>query len=146
MTTTTTTVDAAIAYLVSALPANMPANSEVVDGVPTEYTSALMVAVTGWELDQAPATLGGPIRFQVEETYTVTLAVRAFVPDSMQAARSAYISLYNAIQATVRADPTLGGAIRVSWVERDKPTQGPTDIGGYAVEGEITIRCEARIS
>lgn len=130
-------------YLVANLPAALGSSVQVFDGIPTQYTQPNVLCVLGWELDGEPAT-SGP-NFQVEEDYTLQLHLRSFAGDTVSAARASAANVYNQMQAFVRTDPTLGGNVRVAWVEHFKVQQGPTDNDGFAFEGDIDIRCQARL-
>ena len=143
---TSSTVPAALDYLAAQIPVQLPVGAQLCDGMPGEYPSAAFVALLGWKLEGAPATLGGPVRFGVEEHYTIAMLARGYAGDSMSAARLVASQLFDAVQSTVRADPTFGGAIRVSWVESADAQQGPTTPSGWACEIEVAVHCEARLS
>lgn len=143
---TSSTVPAALDWLAARIPGALPVGAQLYDGIPGEYPSAAFVALLGWKLEGAPATLGGPIRFGVEEHYTIAILARGYAGDTMANARLLASELYNAVQSTVRSDPTFGAAIRVSWIESADAQQGPTPPDGFACEIEIAVHCEARLS
>jgi hypothetical protein len=103
--------------------------------------------LTGWENEHSPATLGGgPRGFQVEEVYDLTGLIRCFRGDSIVTARTQALLIFAAVEAQVRADPQLGGAIRVCWITRSTGKLGPTNKGGTACEIDFALHCEARIT
>lgn len=145
MTTKTTTAAASVDYLYEQLPIYMP-GVQVFDGEPTVDVGPQYVALTGWQLRQAPASLGNAMtQFQVEENYILSLYLRTFDGESQSSARQAALAIYDGIQQCVRSDPTFGGLIRVSWIVSWDLRQGRTTPSGCAAEADVGIHCEQRL-
>lgn len=148
----TTTVGAAITAFIADIStacASLDPTIQVTDGPPIQYLAPDYVWVRGWEYDlEAPATLGGgPNGFQLDEAYTIDVTIRSWRGDSVQAdSRAPALNIFAAIQTAVRNDPTLGGAIRVCWIDKGTAVQGVTPRGGTACEIEFSLRCEARLT
>lgn len=147
MTFATTTIPNAITALLAVIEAAVPTGTQVSDGAPVEYTAPNAVYIDGWTSNQAPASLAASPSFQVEEDYEIEGTIRAYQGDVDQAAsRTTAFALFKAIQTGIRADPRLGGAVRVAWITKNDGAQGGTDIGGVATEIDFAVHCEARIS
>lgn len=151
MTATTTVGDAITAFiaLVTNACAGLDPNIQVTDGPPIKYLANDYVTIRGWEFNiEEPATLGGgPNGFQVEEHYDILGQLRSWRGESVQAdSRSQALAMFAAIQLAVRNDPTLGGVIRVCWLDKGTGTQGVTSHGGTACEIEFALHCEARLT
>ena len=148
----TTTVGPAIAAFISDVTAACGAldpTIQVTDGPPIKYLAPDYVWVRGWEYDlENPATLGGgPNGFQLDEAYTIDVTIRSWRGTSVQAdSRGPALAIFAAIQTAVRNDPTLGGTIRVCWIDKGTGVQGVTAHGGTACEIEFSLRCEARLT
>ncbi len=117
---TTTTIGAVIDYLVALIP-NLGLTVEVGDGILADRTSNLWAVVGNLtepvvqDGSQSWAATG----YAREENYSVSLQVCASVGGQTQkAARDQALALLMAIDQAIVADPTLGGLVRVSNLER----------------------------
>lgn len=150
MSATTTVGDAINAFVTLVTNACAPLDStiQVCDGPPVRYLAEDYVLIRGWDYEmQEPASLGGgPNGFQIEEHYEITGLIRSYRGDSVQAdTRARALAIFAAIQQAVRTDPSLGGVIRVCWMDKGTGTQGPTSHGGTACEIDFALHCEARL-
>ena len=145
-----TTIPAAISGFLSQCQAAVPAGTGVYDGiVRVGQSTASFVAVTGWVSDErAPATFGAtPGFFTLEEHYEIQGFIRCLEGSEDQTvSRGQAFAVWDAIEQAVRADPTLGGAVRVSWLRRQEGIQGANEgARGNGTQITFELHCEARI-
>lgn len=144
-----TAIPAAIAGFMSMAKSAVPAGTGVYDGsVRTGQSTSSFVVVSGWQSDErAPASFGGPQRFTIEEEFEIVGYIRCLEGSEDQTqSRGAAFAVFEALESAVRADPTLGGAVRVSWFRRQAGTQGPADAArGNGTQIDFELHCEQRL-
>jgi hypothetical protein len=109
---------------------------------------AAFVQVAGWQITMRdPATFGALDFFTIEEQFDITGIVWAYAGDSSQSvSRLAALTIFQTVEAAVRADPTLGNTVRVCWFSHHAGAQGVTAQGGTGTQIDWALHCEARIS
>lgn len=143
-------VPAAVAGFLAQLESAVPAGTGVYDGVVRQGQSTTQfVVVDGWKMEhREPATFGAvPGFFTIEEVYELTGYVRVLEgSESQSVSRQTAFQVWDAVEQAVRADPTLGGAVRVSWLSSMTGTQGAADgARGNGTQLDFELHCEARI-
>lgn len=143
-------IPAAVDGLISAITAAVPAGTGVYDGVIREGQSTeQFVVISGWVSDERePATFGAGFgQFTIEEQFEIQGYVRCLEGSGVQqVSRQQAFSVFDAVEQAVRADPTLGGAVRVAWVKRILGTQGAANgARGNGTQLDFEVHCEARI-
>lgn len=148
----TSTIPAAIAGLIATLKAAPGLAGVVVhDGPPTTAETPDWVAVgydptdplTSVDASQVPASLGNRAR---EESYEIACSLAAWSGDEDMAARRVRaLDLFAAVEAAVRTDITLGGAVRTAQVASYLLTQEQTQQGASAGV-RFRIACSARLT
>ena len=148
----TSTIPAAIAALVSGLPgATGLTGVDVHDGPPMTGEAPDYVCIgfdpveplTAVEGDQVPASLGNRAR---EESYEIVCSLAAWSGDTaMSARRARAMQLLAAIEAWLRTNITLGGAVRTAQIASYSLLQEQTDQGASAGV-RFRIACSARLT
>lgn len=154
MTWTSTTLPNAVSALLAVMRASVPAETDVsiepvqvLDGDPLEHAAEDYVVFKGvHNYTQAPAGLGSG--FPLEESYELEFFVRSWRggPD-LSVARNQALLIFADIEAGIRADVTLGGAIRHCWISSMQLEQGMLPkSSAVATELSVYVACKARIS
>lgn len=143
-------IPAAVSGLLAAIGAQVPSGTGVYDGVVREGQSTeSFVVISGWVSDErAPATFGAGFgQFTIEEQFEIQGYVRCLEGSTVQqVSRQQAFTVFEAVEQAVRADPTLGGAVRVAWVKRVLGTQGAANgARGNGTQLDFEVHCEARI-
>jgi hypothetical protein len=148
----TSTIPAAIAGLLATLRAAPGLAGVVVhDGPPVTAETPDWVAVgydptdplTSVDASQVPASLGNRGR---EESYDILCSLASRSGDEDMAPRRARaMEMFAAVEAAVRADVTLGGAVRTAQIASYSLTQEQTRQGASAGVS-FRIACSARLS
>ena len=144
------TVNAAIAGFIAQLAASADLSGVTVhDGPPVTASTPEWIAV-GWQPGSTEsvsmtwdwAQIGGQ---RSEETYDVLCSFAVSSGDAdMNTRRARAIVIRDAIAAAVRADWTLGGAVRLAHLSEGVMHQEQTDRGS-AIGFTFTLSCTARI-
>lgn len=154
-------IPAAIENLLADLTALFPTGGdvEVVDGQLTDYVKGSRVEVLGvHDWHQEPAGLGNMRR---DEEFTIRCVLTVFQGNQDRSAiRTAAFGYLFQIEDTITSDPNLlgqtwftgpgagspgTGAVRFAQFRRGEMRAGPTTKGGWAVELDFEIACEATI-
>lgn len=132
----------------------------VSDGPTTTYTRPNLVEIIGvddWR--QEPAGLGN---YRRDEVFSIECELRVFQGDqpTTPQVRDTAFTLLDRIEDAITADPNLSGtewntgpgvsspsagSVRFSQLQRGRLRQGTTGKGGWAVEIEFSVQCEATI-
>jgi len=149
---TTSTIPAAIARLVALFKARPGlAGVDVHDGPPMQAGSGDYICVghdpadplTAVEGGQTPASLGNRAR---EEVYAVLCSLATASGDTdMGARRTRAMALFAEVEAAVRADVTLAGAVRTAQVG-DYTLVQEQSRNGSAAGLRFRITCAARLT
>lgn len=149
MSFTPSAVPAAIAGFLAAASEAVDPEVGVYDGVVRAGQSTdQFLVVTGWSTtEREPKTFGGPNRFSVEEEFLVTGYIRCLEGSEDQTvSRARAFDIFGAVESAVMTDPTLGGAVRVSWLAGHQGTQGPADgARGNGCQIDFELHCEQRL-
>lgn len=144
-----TAIPAAIESFLAAATTAVPTGTGVFDGiVRAGQSQTSLVVVTGWESEERePATFGGAQFFTIEERFTLLGYIRCLEgSESQSVSRGQAFAVFEALETAVRDDPTLAGAVRVSWFSRLVGTQGAADAArGNGTQIDWGLFCEARI-
>lgn len=120
---------------------------DVYDGPPYQYTEPDYIIVDGFDFDERrPATFGGPRKFQIEEVYVLQGQIVTNRGSNVPVeARTAALTIFEALETAVRADPTLGGAVTASWLGKASGRVGGT-ANGVRAEIIFELTCNARVT
>lgn len=148
----TSTIPAAIGGLLATLRSAAGLSGVAVyDGPPMTADPADWVAVgydptdplTSVDASQVPASLGNRAR---EESYEVVCSLASWSGDEDMAARRVRaLDLFAAVEAAVRTDITLGGAVRTAQIASYSLTQEQTGQGASAGV-RFRVGCSARLT
>jgi len=150
--TLTTAVPAAIDALLDLAESAVPEGVRVFDGaVRAGQGVDEYVLISGWDSEsQQPATFGGPRSFSIEEEFGITGTIWCYEgSENQRASRQAAFAIYSALQTALRSPQgnTLGGTVRVAWIERQSGQLGvPEKTRGNGTEIAFTVHCESRIN
>ena len=126
--------DAWLTFAGAALP-----GVQVVDGEIGEYLAFDYLQVSSIDGNDAPATMGRPVRYN--EAYRINCFLRAYggkVDPSGRRARAA--AMYGALRNALVADPSMGGAVNGrAFLTSYRLTVGRTEKGGSAADVEFAV-------
>lgn len=148
----TSTIPAAISGLLATLRPSPGLTGVIVyDGPPMTAEQSDWVAVgfdpidltTSVDASQVPASLGNRAR---EESYQIACSLASWSGDEDMAARRARaLDLFAAVEAALRTDITLGGAVRTAQIASYSLTQEQTTQGA-SVGVRFRVACSARLT
>ena len=148
--TTTTFFDAYTAFLAVLKGALAPLSDPwtVFDGDPRQGEFNYVAAVLGQgQWLNTPAGIGaGSPSFSIDEEYTIDARLACWDQTINQTlTRASIATAYEAVLAGVRADPTLGGIAKWSYLSALTYEQGPTDSSGSFAQLDLSLSVHARI-
>lgn len=140
----TTSIPAAIDYLVTNLSAAMPAETQVLDGPPGTDLENHGIAI-GYALDEPSVTSqesGAGLNSSTEEYDINSMVWARSGEEQPKVVRDQLFALINALDAALKADRELGGAVVFAQLRVVDFDQTRNEDGTWAV-ATVAIACKA---